>query len=223
MTCFLAAATWGQRPAIVTTFTPADRPLMPYALCTQADRLRDVRHECSICVIMKGARMSDPTYQLDQLNTTEHPKADRLDSWMDYVTGHHGALSYSFSRASHDFIGASRTAQAKRPQAGRIHLPHCQLPTHPTPPPRWRLRQPRIPHHPGYRRRRDRAIRHPDHPRARATGCDLDGQTTHADPHQPRPHPDAHLPPRRDQRHPRANGTDHEATKAARPSPPWPP
>ncbi|WP_171050224.1 AraC family transcriptional regulator [Nocardia cyriacigeorgica] len=56
--------------------------------------------------------MSDPTYHLDQLNTTEHPKADRLDHWMAYVTGHHGALSYSFSRASHDFVGASRTAQA---------------------------------------------------------------------------------------------------------------
>ncbi|WP_280215849.1 AraC family transcriptional regulator [Nocardia cyriacigeorgica] len=56
--------------------------------------------------------MSDPTYHLDQLNTTEHPKADRLVSWMDYVTGHHGALSYSFSRSSHGFIGASRTAQA---------------------------------------------------------------------------------------------------------------
>ncbi|MBF6095756.1 helix-turn-helix transcriptional regulator [Nocardia cyriacigeorgica] len=56
--------------------------------------------------------MSDPTYHLDQLNTTEHPKADRLDSWTDYVTGHHGALSCNFSRASHDFIGASTTAHA---------------------------------------------------------------------------------------------------------------
>lgn len=56
--------------------------------------------------------MSDPTYHLDQLSTTERPRADRLDSWMEYVTGHHGALSYSFSRVSHDFVGVSRTAQA---------------------------------------------------------------------------------------------------------------
>ncbi|MBF6326640.1 AraC family transcriptional regulator [Nocardia cyriacigeorgica] len=56
--------------------------------------------------------MSDPTYHLDQLSTTEHPQADRLDSWMAYVTGHHGALSYSFSRDSNDFIGNSRTAHA---------------------------------------------------------------------------------------------------------------
>ncbi|WP_280447136.1 AraC family transcriptional regulator [Nocardia cyriacigeorgica] len=60
----------------------------------------------------RGARMSDPTYHLDQLDTTEHPRAERLDSWMDYVTGHHGALSYSFSRDSNGFIGNSRTAHA---------------------------------------------------------------------------------------------------------------
>ncbi|WP_281920280.1 helix-turn-helix transcriptional regulator [Nocardia cyriacigeorgica] len=74
---------------------------------------------CSICDTnarfassRRGARMSDPTYHLDQLNTIEHPQADRLDNWMAYVTGHHGALSYSFSRSSHDFVGASRTARA---------------------------------------------------------------------------------------------------------------
>lgn len=56
--------------------------------------------------------MSDPTYHLDQLDTTEHPGAERLDSWMAYVTGHHGALSFSFSRDSNDFVGNSRTAHA---------------------------------------------------------------------------------------------------------------
>ncbi|MFE3444961.1 AraC family transcriptional regulator [Nocardia sp. NPDC059180] len=31
---------------------------------------------------------------------------------MSYVTGHHGALEYSFTRGSHDFVGTSRTARA---------------------------------------------------------------------------------------------------------------